>query len=158
MDFPQSVLEMVQKQLALSGRVGATRVYVTPAVAAAAGNDTPPAPIRFTSPGYVLAMYGQESTQATLAAYAQTGVRCQINGNEDLFIDGNGGPAFAKLLGLFGGVVNWFPLLRRVVQGDSWIFTWRNGTALGITPEAELAFFAEADIARMAQQNDNVRG
>lgn len=157
-DFPQSVLELVQKQLALTGRVGATRVYVTPAITAAAGLDSAPVPIRFTSPGYVLAMYGQESSQATVASYAQTGVRAQINGNEDLHIDGNGGPAFAKMMGLFGGVNNWFPLCRRVLQGDLWIFTFRNGTAGLITPEVELAFFADADIERMAARNSNVRG
>ena len=92
MDFPQSVLAMTQQQLALMGRVGATRVYVTPPAPAALLSTSQPVPIRFTAPGYVLALYGQESAQATLASYARTGVRVQVNGDEDLFIDGNGGP------------------------------------------------------------------
>ena len=153
MDFPRNILALAQQTLALMGRVGATRVYTTPPVTALPGPGTisQPAAVRFTTPGWVLAMYGQESQQATPASYARTGVRVQIGGDQDLFIDGNGGPSYGSMLALFGGVNNWFPLVRRVVQGDLWITTFRNNDpALAITPEVEFAFFADADLAQMA--------
>jgi hypothetical protein len=158
-DFPQSMLALVQQTLALQGRIGATRIYVTPpAVGVLAGTLSDPLSVRFTTPGYVLALYGQEAQQATFASYAQTSVKVEIDGVENLIVDGNGGgPAFQSLAGLVGGVNNWFPIMRRVVQGDLWVFTFQNGSAGPITPGMSLAFLADADLARMAQ-SQNARG
>ncbi len=147
-DFPQNVFGLLQQQLASMGRIGATRLLVTTDVASpAVGQASTPVPVRFTKRGIVLAMYGQETDTATPAAFAQCGVRCQIGGTEDLFVDGQGGPSFAPMLALFGGVNNWFPLMRRAVPGTDWVFTFRNDTAAGtIDPKVVLAFIADEDI------------
>ncbi len=153
-DFPKHVFDLLQQQLASTGRAGATRYFLTPDVAspAAVGGLSVPASIRFTERGIALAMYGQETDTATAAAFAQCAVRCQIGGTEDLFVDGQGGPAFAPMLALFGGVNNWTPLLRRVTPGVDWTFTFRNDTAAGtIDPKVIIAVIADVDLARMAQ-------
>ncbi len=154
-DFPKHVFDLLQQQLANTGRIGATRYYVTPAVAspAAAGGTSTPSTIRFSRSGICLAMYGQEAVAATAASFAQTGVRCQIGGTEDLFVDGQGGPAFAPMLALFGGQNCWTPLLRRVTPGVDWTFTFQNNTAAGtILPSVVLSMIADVDLAAMAAQ------
>lgn len=152
-DFPKHVFDLLQQQLASTGRAGATRYYVTPAVAspAAAGGISTPANVRFTERGIVLAMYGQEAVAASQLTFAQCAVRCQIGGTEDLFVDGQGGPAFAPMLALFGGQNCWTPLLRRATPGVDWTFTFRNDTPAGtIDPTVVLAFIADRDLANMA--------
>jgi hypothetical protein len=152
-DFPKHVFDLLQQQLATTGRIGATRYFVTPAVTspAAAGGVSTPSNIKFTERGIALAMYGQESVLATQASFSQCGVRCQIGGTEDLFVDGQGGPAFAHMLALFGGQNCWTPLLRRVQPGVDWTFTFRNDTAAGtINPEVTIAVIADIDLAKMA--------
>lgn len=154
MDFPASMLALVQQQLALQGRIGATRLYVTPDTGSiAAGQDSAGLTVRFTEDGYVLAMYAQEKEHATAASYAGTGIRLQFGGTQDFAVDGNGGPAYPSMLGLVGGVSNWFPMMRRVNKGDLYIVTFRNGTAAGITPQATFAFIADADLERMSKDN-----
>jgi hypothetical protein len=154
-DFPKHVFDLLQQQLATTGRIGATRYFLTPNVAspAAAGGISTPVSIRFTQKGIALAMYGQETATATAALYAQTAFRCQIGGTEDLFVDGQGGPAFLPMLAAFGGVNNWTPLLRRVTPGVDWTFTFRNDTAAGaIVPRIVIAVIADADVASMAEK------
>jgi hypothetical protein len=158
-DFPQSTLGLVKEQLALMGRIGATRLYTTPPVAspAAAGGVSQPTTIRFNEPGYVLSMYGAELAIATAASQAQTGMRLQINGDEDYAVNGNGGAGFPSLLCLFGSVTNWMPMMRRVVQGDLYVFTFENNTAAGIiAPQVVLACLMDADVARMKEINDQI--
>lgn len=149
-DFPQQVFQLLQQQLAQTGRIGATRYIQTPDVgtlAAVAGEQSGPAPIRFPKSGIVLAMYGQVE-EASAVNYAATAVRCQIGGQEDLFLDGQGGPAFLPMLGLFGGTSNWQPLMRRVRPGVDWVFTFQNLTgAATLTPSVQLAFIADGDVA-----------
>jgi hypothetical protein len=154
-DFPKHVFDLLQQQLANTGRIGATRYFVTPDVVspAAAGGISTPASIRFSEKGIALAMYGQEAEVASQLTFAQCGVRCQIGGTEDLFVDGQGGPAFCSMLTLFGGQNCWTPLLRRVTPGVDWTFTFRNRRAAGnILPTVTIAVIADADVARMLDQ------
>jgi hypothetical protein len=138
------------------GRVGATRIYVTPPATFSSttpGSLSDATAIRFTEPGYVLSMYGAELGIATAASQAKTGLRMQINGDEDIAVSGNGGPAYPSLLGLFGSVNNWFPLMRRVTQGDLWVFTFSNDNNAAIVPQVQLACLMDADVERMKQIN-----
>ena len=158
-DYPQSTLGLVKEQLALMGRVGATRIYVSPPAtfaSTAPGSLSDATAIRFTEPGYVLAMYGAELMIATAASQAKTGLRTQINGDEDIAVSGNGGPAYPSLLGLFGSVNNWLPLMRRVTQGDLWVFTFENNNNAAINPQVQLACLMDADVARMKAINDAI--
>lgn len=154
-DFPRQVFELLQQQLASTGRVGATRWLQTPSVgtiAAVAGQQSGPAPIRFPERGIVLAMYGQVQ-EASAANYASMAMRVQVGGQEDLFLDGQGGPAFLPFLGLFGGVSNWQPVMRRVIPGVDWVFTFQNvvGTAT-LTPSCQLSFIADADVEKLSKR------
>lgn len=153
-DYPKQVFDLLMQQLATTGRIGATRMFQTPALAAspaAAGGISAPVSIRFNIHGIALALYGQETDTATIAAFAQTAVRVQIGGNEDLIIDGQGGPAFAPLLALFGGVNNWTPLLRRIEPGVDWSFSFQNNQAAGtIDPVCIVTAIADEDLAKMA--------
>lgn len=154
-DYPKHVFDLLQQQLASTGRIGFTRSFLTPDIAtpAAAGGISAPAPIRFNVNGIALALYGQERDTATAVAYAQCAVRVQIGGTEDLFVDGNGGPAFAPMLALFGGVNNWIPLLRQVREGDQWTFSFRNDTAAGtIDPTCMVTCIADKDLANVLAQ------
>jgi len=152
-DFPKHVFDLLQQQLASTGRIGATRYFVSPDVASpAAGAVSTPSTIRFTERGIALALYGQEGEFATQLTFAGTGVRCQIGGTEDLFVDGQGGPAFASMLTLFGGQNCWTPLVRRVTPGTDWTFTFRNRTAGVIAPSVTIGFIGDADVARMVAQ------
>lgn len=150
-DFPPNVVELIQRQLSQFGRVGATKIYVTPAlpaaIAAVAGTESAPQTIRFREPGTVIACYGQEQA-GTAAKFATTEVRVRIGGNEDLFTDGQSG-IFVPMLALFGQTQNWFPLWRRALPGVDWTITYRNQSgAQTATPSFLLAFIADADIAR----------
>jgi hypothetical protein len=158
-DFPKSIFELLQQQIAQTGRMGATRVFVTPQVqpmTVGGGAQSAPVPVRFNEKGWALALYGQEGNLATPASFAQTAVRFQIGGTEDFFVDGQGGPSAGSFLSLFGGVNNWFPLLRRVVPGVDWIFTFQNNSPVGapltLSPSVEIAVIADADVAEMIKQ------
>lgn len=145
-DFPPSYIDITQRQLSQFGRVGATRVYRTPVVAAiAAGLDSNPVAIQFREPGIVIAAYGQELA-GTVANFAGTEVRVQVGGTEDLFTDGVSGQ-FVPMLALFGSTQNWFPLLRRAVPGIDWQITFRNRTGGNVTPTFALAFIGDRDLA-----------
>ncbi len=151
-DFPKHVFDLLQQQLATTGRIGATRFFVTPDVAspAAAGGISIPSTIRFTDKGIALAMYGQEAVAATPLSFAQCGVRVQIGGSEDLIVDGQGGPSFASMLTLFGGQNCWTSLLRRVTPGTDWTFFFRNRTPAGtIAPSVTISVISDRDVANM---------
>ena len=155
MDFPKHVFDLLQQQMASMGRIGATRWFLTQDVAtpAAAGGISTPVPVRFNVSGIALCIQGQETDTATVAAFAQTAFRCQIGGVEDLFVDGQGGPAFMPMLLAFGGVNNWMPTMRRVVPGVDWVFTFQNNQAAGtIDPKIAIAVIADQDIANMARR------
>jgi hypothetical protein len=145
-DFPQNVLDLIKEQLAFSGRIGASMARVTPVVALGQ-----PSVVRFTQPGYVLAMYGQTDA-GTPASYADVVMRLLINGDQDFFVDGLGGPAFAGFLGLFGGSSNWFPIMRRVVQGDQWAFFFQSQSGGTPIPQVTLAMLNDLDVARMKER------
>lgn len=151
-DFPPNVVELIQRQLSQFGRVGATKMYVAPAlsaaIAAVAGTISTPVNIRFREPGTVIAMYGQEQA-GTVAKFATTEVRVQIGGQEDLITTGQAG-TFAPMLALFGPNLNWWPLWRRATPGTDWTITYRNqsGSDTAI-PFVGFAFIADADIAKM---------
>jgi hypothetical protein len=144
---------LLQQQLATTGRIGGTRYFLTSNVAspAAAGGISVPAPVRFNVEGIALCIQGQETDTATAPAFAQTAFRCQIGGTEDLFVDGQGGPAFMPMLLAFGGVNNWLPTMRWVKPGVDWVFTFQNNQAAGtINPKIMIAVIAKADIEAMA--------
>lgn len=152
--FPKHVFDLLQQQLASTGRIGGTRYFLTPDVVspAAAGGVSAPASIRFNVEGIALCIQGQETDTATAAAFAQCAFRCQIGGTEDLFVDGQGGPAFMPMLLAFGGVNNWMPTMRWVRPGVDWSFSFKNNTAAGtINPKIMVAVLAKADIEAMAR-------
>lgn len=150
--FPPNVIELIQRQLSQFGRVGATKIYRAPALsgpmAALAGTEVSPGPMRIKEPGTMIAMYGQELA-GTAAQFAATEVRVQIGGNEDLFTDGQSG-AFVPMLALFGGAQNWFPIWRRAKPGTDWFITYRSADAVAKTPSVYFAFIADGDIGRNA--------
>lgn len=159
LDFPKSVFDQIQQQLASQGRIGATRVLQTQPVASPALNQiSTPTAIRFPQKGFALAMYGQDA-QATPGAYATDRMRVQIGGTEDLFVDGQGGPAFVPMLALFGGVNNWFPLLRRVQPGVDWVFTFQNQNTDTniIAPTVCISVIYDADVGNMMAQQAGQR-
>lgn len=156
-DFPKHVFDLLNQQLANTGRIGATRYFVTSALASspsALGGESVPVPVRFNVNGIALCIQGQEAVLATPASFAQCSFRCQIGGTEDLFVDGQGGPSFMPMLLAFGGVNNWMPMMRRVKPGVDWIFTFKNNTAAGtINPTIVIAVIADADIAAMSAKS-----
>jgi hypothetical protein len=147
-DFPPALIEVMQRQLAQFGRVGAVSIYRTPPVAAIlAGQDSVPVPIQFRQePGIVLAAYGQVESGAT-ADYAGTEVRVQIGGSEDLFTDGASGQ-FAPMLMLFPPTNPWFAINRPARPGIDWQVTFRNRTGVAVTPVFALAFVPQSALAR----------
>lgn len=160
MDFPGSVIEMVQRQVAATGRIGATGIVRVPdlsaavaeAASATAPSDAVAPMLDFQEAGWVVAMYGQERT-GTQAKYAATEMRLQINGSRDFVTSGLLGGAFFPFLGLFGPSVHWFPVTRRVEKRDKWQFTFRNfDTGAVANPTVGLAFLSDVEIAKIAQQ------
>ncbi len=152
MNTQQAILDLTQRAISLSGRPGATRVYVvslSAAIAAVAGTEQQASPLSFQEDGTVLAIYGQEQA-GTAAKYAKTEVRVQI-GAEDLFTTGQAG-AFVPMLALFPPGQPYFPIMRRVQVGVPWNVTFRNQDgAATATPTLCLAFIADADLRRAAR-------
>lgn len=153
-DYPKQILDLLTQELASTGRIPGTRWITSPDVGSVlAGQDSITVPILFPMRGIVLALYGQ-TVSATPSAnsvdYAGVRFRLQVGGTEDLILDGRGGPSFLPMLGAFGGVANWMPLLRTVEPGVNWQLTFRNRSAVTQTPEVDFTFIADADIARMA--------
>lgn len=154
-DFPPNVVETIQRQLSQFGRVGATKFYVAPqlttAIPVAPGALNPstsdPVNIRFREHGTVIAMYGQELA-GSVAAFAQTWLRVQIGGQEELFRDDQKG-VWLPMLSLFGPNQNWTPLWRKATPGVDWTVTYQNwSTGVTAFPTFVLAFIADADLAR----------
>src|SRR4029079_4403240 len=159
MDFPAAIIAMVQKQVVEFGRTGATGIERVPDLRAAipvapgAGlfTEVPAPPLTFQEPGFVIAMYGQELT-GTPAKFASTELRLQINGTKCLIRSGTNGGAFFPFLGLFGPMLNWFPLTRRVEKNNIWQFIYRNfDTGAVAVPTVGLAFLSDEAIDTMAR-------
>jgi hypothetical protein len=159
MDFPASLIALVQEQVARSGRLGATGITRIPDLAAAVpvavagvpGEAAAP-PLTFLEAGYAIALYGQERT-GTTAKFASTEVRLQINGTRDVITSGELGGAFFPMLGLFGPNVNWFPLTIRVEKRDVWQVTYRNFDAAAVAnPVVGMSFISDLRMAQMAHQ------
>ena len=157
---PAAVIAMVQRQIAEFGRSGATGIErvadLSAAIAVAPGaglfTEVPAPLLTFQEPGYVIAMYGQERT-GTPAKFALTELRLQINGSRDLVRSGTAGGAFFPFLGLFGPLLNWFPLTRRVEKNNNWQFSFRNfDTAATAFPTVGLAFLSDEQIDIMAAE------
>lgn len=137
--------------LDLAERAGATRYFQTPSFGATpAGAPSTPQSIRFTRPGFVCSLLGSIQS-GTAPDFAGTSLRVQIGGTEDLFIDGQGGPAFSPFLALFGGIQNVRRVLRRVAAGDLWTFTVQNNTLAPIVALVEVAYLDDEDIWRCLQ-------
>lgn len=138
--------------LELAELAGATRYYKTPSFGTVpAATISAPQPIRFTRDGFVTSYTGQ--VQSGVAAdYGATALRIQIGGQQDLFIDGQGGPAFAGFLELFGGVPARQRLVRRVKRGDLWVFTVQNlfAAVTAVIPTITLAFLDDEDLSNLA--------
>jgi hypothetical protein len=155
-DFPVSVIEWTQKQLGQYGRLGATRVVKVPdlpaPIPATTGSLAQAPLLTWRDPGTVISLYAQELS-GLLPKFAQTDVRLQFSGDEDLITNGSAGD-FAPLLALVGPNTNWFPITRRVKRGDVWTVTYRNSDPSGIStayPSMLFAFIADADLGRAAR-------
>lgn len=149
---PQSVIETAQKQLAMYGRAGATRIIKVPALSVAVpaglGQQAAAPPLPWKTNGTVIAMYGQERT-GTVAKFAQSEIRVQVGGDEDLCSNGTAGDFF-PMLAVFGPNLNWFPLTRRVSRGVNWQITYQNQDAgAAMNPTVLFAFISDDDMARM---------
>lgn len=157
--FPIPVVEWAQQQLSQFGRIGATRIVRVPALAApvpAVAGQLSQAPLlTWRNDGTVIALYAQEIA-GTVASFASTDVRLQFPGDVDFITNGTAGD-FAPMLALVGPNTNWFPMTRRVRQGDNWIVTYRNPLgAATLTPSVLFAFIADADLPR--QERERARG
>jgi hypothetical protein len=141
----------LKQMLALVDRAGATRMLQCPSFGTVlTGTDSTPQPIRFTWDGFVVGLYGAIAS-GVAADYGGTALRVQLGGTEDMFVDGQGGPASVSFLGLFGGVPNYQRIVRRVVKGDLWTFTVHNGTAGSVAPSVWLSFLADKDVAQVTE-------
>ena len=137
----------IRDMLALVDRAGATRYMQAPSFGTVGnGTDSTPQSIRFGWDGFVVGLYGQIQS-GTAADYGGSSLRVQIGGTEDLFIDGQGGPAFAGFLGLFGGVPNYQRVVRPIKNGDLWTLTVRNASGGSIVPSVWFSFLAAKDVA-----------
>ncbi len=160
--LPPAPVQWAQEQLAKFGPIGATKLVVTPRLAAvipAVVGSIATAPI-ITWPWdcWVIAMYGQERL-GTTAKFAQTEVNVQFPGDEFLVTNGAGAD-FAPMLATFGPNVNWLPMTRRVVKNDVWTVSYRNmdptpGTA---DPTTLFGCIRDADLATVAAAMKASRG
>lgn len=148
----------LRQLLELAELAGATRYFKTPAFGSVVANTiSTPQPIRFTRDGFVTSYFGQIQSGA-VADYGAAALRVQIGGSQDVYIDGQGGPAFCGYLELFGGVPAKQRFVRRVSRGDLWVFTVQNLNAPGgqaVVPTVTLAFLDDEDLARLQQALPN---
>jgi len=93
------MLETLREVLKMTEEAGATRYWQTPSFGTVAnGTDSTPQPVRFTRDGFVTSFMGSLASGA-VADYGGSSLRVQLGGTEDLFVDGQGGPAFFPFLG-----------------------------------------------------------
>ena len=153
---PTPLISWIQQQIAQYGQCGATKITRVPRLAAAVpavlGTEVQAPLLTWRDTGTVIAMYGQE-IRGTQAAYAETEVRVQFAGDDDLINNGAAGD-FAPMLALFGPNLNWFPIVRRVRRGDTWTITYKNGAANALTPSVLFAVLNDADVGRMQREMD----
>lgn len=165
MDFPASLIALVQEQVARTGRLGATGLVrvpdpaaAIPVLAAGIPGEGPAPPLQFAEDGYAFALYGQERTGSD-AKFATTEVKVMINGRKPLITTTEGAPAFFPFLGLYGKSVHWFPLTRRVKKRDIWQLTYRNFDAGAVAnPVVGIAFLSDAEVAVMADEMSKLHG
>jgi hypothetical protein len=159
-DYPASLIAMVQEQVARMGRIGATGIVRVPdpvvalplAPAVNQPTEGPAPPLRFLESGYAISLYGQERA-GSVFKFANTEVRIQINAQRDVITSGDAGGAFFPMLGLFGPNLNWFPLTVRVEKNDIWQLTYRNfDTAAAANPVMGMAFLSDVKLRDMAAQ------
>lgn len=148
--YPLAVIQFAQQQLSQYGRLGATKIVTTPALSApipGVVGSTQQAPlITWRDPGWAIALYAQ-TRAGTAPSFAQTDIRVQFPGDEDLITNGTAGD-FAPMLSLVGPNVNWFPMIRRVERGDNWTITYKQAGVVAVEPSVLFAFIADADMAR----------
>lgn len=160
-NYPINPIQWAQQQLSQYGRIGATRLVKVPdlaaPLAAPLGSLAQAPQLTWRNTGTVIALYGQEVT-GTLAKFAGTDVRLQLTGDEDLITNGSAGD-FAPLLALVGPNTNWFPITRRVQQGDNWTVTYRQSDPAATTsfPSILFAFIADADMGRVEREMSEAR-
>lgn len=141
-DYPAGYREVVQRAIALLGRVGAERIYKVPPLDSGtlAGGASVDAPlIQWRKPGWVIGMLGQVDNP-TAANMANMHAKIQFGSTEDLIITGIGGGTDAPFFALFGTVMIWYPLMRRVTARETLTVTYRNSTAA--TPLTPTVLFA----------------
>lgn len=142
----------LRQLLELAELAGATRYYKASAQqfgAIAPNSQSPNVSVRFTRNGFVTGMSGQIDTGA-VADYAAMTLRVQIGGTKDLIVDGQGAPTSIGFLEAFGGVPAKRRIVRRVVEGQLWVFTASNGSnANTLTPSVTLDFLDDEDIANL---------
>ncbi len=149
------IVQWAQQQLVQFGRLGATRILKVPdlpAAIAAGANVQVQAPLlKFNRPGTVIGLYAQELA-GTLPKFAQTGLRLQFAGDDDLIYNGAAGD-FASLLALVGFSVNWFPMMRRVDNYTQWTITYRNqDPGATATPSCMFAVLEDSELANVAAE------
>lgn len=156
--FPLPQVLWAQEQLSKSGPTGATKIITVPALAAVipavVGSIAQAPNLTWIQSGTVIALYAQERT-GTPAKFAQTDIQVQFSGDQYLVTNGTT-PDFAPLLALVGPNVNWFSLLRRVTQGDTWAISYRNmdPTPATCDPTALFGFIADADLGLLQAEYD----
>lgn len=148
-----SIIQWAQQQLVQYGRLGATRIMKVPDLPAAipaGANVQVQAPLlQFNKPGTVIALFAQELA-GTMPKFAQTGIRLQFAGDDDLIYNGQAGD-FASLLALCGFTTNWFPMLRRVGNYTQWTITYRNqDVGATATPSCMFAVLEDSELANVA--------
>jgi hypothetical protein len=160
MDFPASLIGMMQEGLAKQGRLPATGLVRVPdplvaiPISGGAGLSSPGSspPLKFSESGHVIALYGQERT-GTQAKFASTEIQLLINGQSSLFTSGEAGPAFFPMLGLFGPSVHWFPMMVPVAKGDLWQVNYLNFDPAAVAmPTVGCAFLSHTKLDRMAAE------
>lgn len=156
--FPLPQVLWAQEQLGKSGPTGSTKIITTPALSTAipavVGQIAAAPNLTWTKSGTVIALYAQERS-GTTAKFAQTELQIQFSGDEFFVTDGTG-PTFAPLLALVGPNVNWFSMLRRVTQGDTWAVSYRNmdPTPATADPSSLFGFIADSDLPQLQAEYD----
>lgn len=148
--FPAGLVDHVARVLAQFGRMGSTRTYRFPAITTAlagGGEVSQPVSITFRRDAIAVALYGSEIS-GEAAIYAQTEVRVQVSGQEDLVTDGQSGQ-FADYLALFAE--GYYPLMRYVYTGQSWSAQYRNVQASAMDEATPSLYVAVCELEASPQ-------
>lgn len=127
-DYPPHTLALQQSMIALFGRLGATRDYQFPRVAALApGATSQQVPITFRVDGIVTGICAS-TRGGTIQELSELEAKVLIGGSEALVTDGSSAE-FTPLVTWVGGARNWYPLNRRVSNGQTWTVQFQNNSA-----------------------------